>query len=286
MPLRNNLAPEPPNGLPKLPDFDRLSERCIRINGGNPGRFTLQGTNTYLLGTGRERILIDSGQGHAKWINSLRMVLEQENATVRDLLLTHWHPDHIGGIADLQTLCPQATVYKNVPGKNQRNIQDGAEFKVEGATIQACHTPGHTEDHMSFLIVEEDALLTGDNVLGHGTTVFENLSVYIKSLQRMRTVFKGRAYPGHGSVIEDGPAMIDQYLAHRDKREKQVIEQINNPGKGTWTTSELVAAIYPDLPEKLVRGAEGNVRQILLKLERENKVLSEAEEGRWKLVEK
>ncbi|KKA27212.1 hypothetical protein TD95_002100 [Thielaviopsis punctulata] len=288
MPLRHNHSPEVPAGLPKLPDVERLSERCIRIIGGNPSHFTLQGTNTYLLGTGRERILVDSGQGYANWIKDLRRVLEQENATVRDLLLTHWHPDHVGGINDLRALCPQVTVYKNAPGENQLHISDGAEFRACGVTLKAYHTPGHTTDHMVFLIVEEDTLITGDNVLGHGTAVFENLAIYTKSLQRMRTMFNGQAYPGHGPVVENGAAMISKYLEHRIKREKQVIEIMKKAGDEGRKVSELVAVMYPMLDTKLVRSAEGNVLQILQKLEGENLVVSEdmLGNGRWKWVAK
>lgn len=80
-------------------------------------------------------------------------------------LITHWHPDHVNGIPDLLKLCPQATIYKNEPGDGQKSIEDGQVFKTEGATLRALHTPGHTMDHMAFVLEEEDAIFTGDSKL-------------------------------------------------------------------------------------------------------------------------
>ncbi|UKZ76045.1 hypothetical protein TrVFT333_003741 [Trichoderma virens FT-333] len=93
--------------LVNLPMVQRLSPRCIRILGGNPGKFTLQGTNTYLLGTGHFRILIDTGEGRPVWIQALKETLAQENATVKLAVISHWHHDHTGGIADLVNAFPK-----------------------------------------------------------------------------------------------------------------------------------------------------------------------------------
>lgn len=90
-------------------------------------------------------------------------MLSQENATVQRALLTHWHGDHIGGIADLKQLCPQVIIHKNDPEDGEKDIQDGDLFRVEGAALRACYTPGHTFDHMAFILEEEDALFTGDS---------------------------------------------------------------------------------------------------------------------------
>lgn len=78
-------------------------------------------------------------------------------------LITHWHGDHVNGIPDLLRICPQATIYKHDPGDGQRDIADGQVFKVDGATLTSFHTPGHTEDHMAFVLEEEDAIFTGDS---------------------------------------------------------------------------------------------------------------------------
>ena len=78
-------------------------------------------------------------------------------------LLTHWHVDHVGGITDLKHLCPQVIVHKREPEEGEEDIGDGQVFSVEGATLRACHTPGHAFDHMAFVLEEEDALITGDS---------------------------------------------------------------------------------------------------------------------------
>ncbi|KAH8903899.1 metallo-beta-lactamase superfamily protein [Coniochaeta sp. PMI_546] len=283
--------------LAQLPEVERLSPACIRILGGNPGKFTLQGTNTYLLGTGSSRLLVDTGEGRPSWIAALKKTLAEEKATVTKALITHWHHDHVQGIDDLLEYSPSTEVYKNqhqqTPAVCSHNIADGQKFAVPGATLTAIHTPGHTLDHMSFVFEEEDAMFTGDNVLGHGTAVFEDLGTYLGSLEGMRTLSKGRAYPGHGPVISDGPAKITEYIQHRCQREEQVIQTLRSKrpdvdaaaGNGdgnAWSPIELVRVIYHDVPETLHPAAAGGVVQILQKLEKEGKVTAEGE--RWRFI--
>ncbi|KAK2777644.1 Beta-lactamase-like protein 2 [Onygenales sp. PD_12] len=291
--------------LPPLSDVERLSDRVIRILGGNPGKFTLQGTNTYLIGHGPSRLLIDTGEGRPIWSETLKSVLAEEQATVQTALLTHWHPDHIRGVPDLLTLCPDAKVHKNQPDSpGQLAIEDGQVFKVDGATLRAYHTPGHAKDHTVFVLEEEDAMFTGDNVLGHGTSVFEDLPTYIASLEKMQSCFSGRAYPAHGAVIADGNAKIVEYIQHRQQRENEVLYVlkygvlgkdgeaggVGSPLPGVqgreakaWTPMELVKVIYRDVPENLHVPAASGVGQVLKKLEGDGKVVREGGE-RFKVV--
>ncbi|KAK0374860.1 metallo-beta-lactamase superfamily protein [Colletotrichum limetticola] len=278
--------------LVSLPEVERLSPACIRILGGNPGKFTLQGTNTYLVGTGSRRILIDTGEGKPSWIAAVKSTLEQEKATVEKVLITHWHHDHTGGIQQLLELSPSSEVFKNQPEEGQSDISDGQKFLVDGVSLTAVFTPGHTVDHMAFVLEEEDAMFTADNVLGQGTAVFEDLTVYLNSLERMQSLFKGRAYPGHGPVIDNGPSKIQDYINHRKAREEQVIRTLRTARQGSniegdpyaWTVMELVKVIYADVPEELHIPASGGVIQILGKLEKENKVVQSDE--RWKLKDR
>ncbi|KAK4161672.1 beta-lactamase-like protein 2 [Cladorrhinum sp. PSN259] len=333
---RHRSSPQPPQSfllpvtlskmanpnLPPIQEIAHVSPSLIRILAGNGGKFTLQGTNTYLIGTGPNRILIDTGEGKSSWISALKRTLASENASIQHALITHWHGDHTGGIPDLLSAFPNTKVYKNQTTNHPdhdsslikyEQISDGQVFAVPGATLKAFHTPGHTTDHMVLHWQEQDALFTGDNVLGHGTAVFEDLSTYLSSLNKMRTLFKGVAYPGHGLEIADGPAKIVEYLRHRQLREDQVVQrlksvppppssssssssqregrQVNSNGgnasSSSWTLMELVRSIYQDVPETLHPAAAGGLLQILHKLQREEKVVvvdDGGEEERWRLV--
>ncbi|KAL4942676.1 hypothetical protein BDV06DRAFT_191591 [Aspergillus oleicola] len=281
--------------LVPLPEVERLSASVVRILGGNPGKFTLQGTNTYLVGQGPRRILIDTGEGKPSWAKHLKQVLLDEKATVHQALVTHWHHDHVGGIPDLLRLCPDVTVYKHQPVEGQKDIEDEQVFKVEGATLKAAHTPGHTVDHMMLVLEEEDAVFTGDNVLGHGTAVFENLKAYLDSLKRMQNRVAGRGYPGHGAVVESAAAKIEEYIKHRQQREDEIIRVLRygklDVGDGersperklSWTPLEIVKIIYHNVPVNLHLPAANGVIQVLNKLEAEGRVIHDSDSGRWTL---
>lgn len=253
-----------------------------------------EGTNTYLVGTGRRRILIDTGEGRPSWISAVQKVLKDEDATVTEAILTHWHHDHVSGQKHLLEVSPDTKVYKNTPDPGQLAIEDGQKFQVDGATLRAVFSPGHTQDHMVLILEEEDALFTGDNVLGHGTAVFEDLAAYLNSLEKMKSVFGGRAYPGHGAAIDDGPSKILEYIRHRKLREDQVVQILksskSSPGVAvsggepdSWTSMEIVKIIYKDVPENLHLPANGGVIQILLKLQGEDKVSQDSASESWKL---
>ena len=234
-------------------------------------------------------------------------------------LLSHWHQDHIGGLADFLELCPDAKVYKNRPSLDPdrilknctvSDIEDGQTFSIgEGDdrfAVQALHCPGHTEDHMAFVVIEsssgeEGAMFTGDNVLGHGTAVFEDLAAYLDSLHVMsEQVAKGaRAYPAHGAVLENGKATIEMYIKHRQQREEEAlrvlrtgrVDEVSKEKPGVeivareWASMEMVKVIYKDVPENLHGPAEGGLLQVLRKLEGEGKV-EKSSGGKWRLGKK
>lgn len=155
--------------LPLLPDISRLSERVIRVLGQNPGAFTLQGTNTYVVGTGASRILIDSGEGIAEYLPVLQKALADNKVEqITDILITHHHYDHVGGIEAVEQLFPSVIVRKMVfdeettcckqpnpikPFKYEL-LSDGEVITTEGATLRVLHTPGHTPDHLMFFLEE------------------------------------------------------------------------------------------------------------------------------------
>jgi ribonuclease/clavin/mitogillin len=231
-------------------------------------------------------VLIDTGEGKEEWIASIKSVLKLQNITIDKAILTHWHHDHVQGVSDLLEHSPDTKVYKKDPHPDWLDISDGQKFETEGATLRAFHCPGHTTDHMALVLDEEDAMFTADNVLGQGTAVFEDLASYMKSLDSMSKQFKGRAYPGHGPVIEDGPAKILEYIKHRKQREKQVLDVLAQDKQGGWSSMDIVKVIYKDYPENLWEPAERGVLQILDKLQKEGKVVYSKEKKTWALSEK
>lgn len=275
--------------LPDLPPISRLTPSIVRIVAGNPSKFTLQGTNTYLVGTGAKRILIDTGEGKPAWAERLRQVLEEEKASISTVLLTHWHHDHVGGVAQVRELQPGVEIRKFVSPSGQGDaawgaIRDEEVIECEGASLKALYSPGHTDDHVGFVLQGEGALFAGDNVLGHGTAVFEDLAEYMASLKKMAGAVDGRLYPAHGDWVEDGKAKVREYIEHRQQREREAIEVLGRAredGKQGWTSMELVKVIYAAYPEALHVPAEGSLRHVLKKLQGEGKVKEEG--GRWVL---
>ncbi|KAH7065576.1 metallo-beta-lactamase superfamily protein [Macrophomina phaseolina] len=275
--------------LPKLPDVEGLSPRVIRILGDNPGKFQLQGTNTYLVGAGRSRILIDTGQGMPIWASRIADVVRRQECEISHVLLTHWHGDHTGGVADLVRLYPHLGC-----GGGQRPIEDGQVFRASGVTVRAVYTPGHAIDHMCFVLEEEGAIFTGDNVLGHGFTVVEDLSSYMESLKIMESQGCRLGYPAHGIVCGNIQAKLKEYKEQQLGRERRVIQalkdcrdrqqSIGKPGKVSMSVVELARAIYGNIPEHVLKSAFAPMlNEMLMKLAADRKVAFELNcgERRW-----
>lgn len=325
-----------PKHVPNLDAVEKVSERAFRVLGLNPGTHTLQGTNTWLItGTQRaessEHILIDTGEDitakdYVKLLfNSVFPVTGTKR--LEKILLTHGHGDHQGGVSAIlkelsrRQMLPLPTIYKRkfAAGKESfpargfevMDIEDGQTFTIgSDTTITAIHTPGHTDDHVSFILEEDNALISGDCILGCGTTVFDDLYSYMQSLQRLRQIIVDRTiqrsnyennrahpasdaaascavsevhtiYPGHGPVIRNSALeKIDEYISHRTLREKQIIralkQQLRQQRQGQWLSSwELVDTVYGTLPLFVRVSAQWNVLHHLDKLEKEKRVVQQ-----------
>lgn len=183
----------------------------------------------------------------------------------------------------MQSLSPAPTIYKNEPSDGMSDIADGQTFSVDGSTLRAFHSPGHTTDHMALILEEEDAMFTGDNILGHGTAVFEDLAAYLASLQKMATAVGGKGYPGHGHVVGNVKAKAEEYMAHRAQREREVLDVVGRSEEdGGLTLMEMVKVIYKDVPENLHLPASKGVSQILEKLQGEGKLVQDGENEKWR----
>jgi glyoxylase-like metal-dependent hydrolase (beta-lactamase superfamily II) len=262
-------------------------------------QFTLQGTNTYIVGTGSARLIIDTGQGIPEWAGLISSTLTSFSTSLSHVFLTHWHGDHTGGVPDLLRLYPHlsTSVYKNSPAHDQQPIEDGQAFRVEGATVRAVHSPGHSHDHMCFILEEENVMFTGDNVLGHGTSAVEELSIFMESLRVMASHGCKLGYPAHGDVIRDLPDKISSEIAQKLRRERQVLqamerfrtEQMRAGGSdrgriGRISVRDLVTLMHGDeLDEEVRRMAlEPFIDEVLRKMAEDGKVAFEISGGEKK----
>lgn len=252
-------------------------------------KFTYQGTNTYIVGTGTQRLIIDTSGGEPAWAKLLSATLESHGIALSHVLLTHWHGDHTGGVPDLRRLYPHLSteIYKNEPEEGQRNISDGQLFDVEGATVRALHVPGHSDDHMCFILEEEQAMFTGDNVLGHGTSATEDLKTFTDSLQRMADQDCVVGYSAHGVVIDDLRAKIGGELGQKLRREKQVmqaLERIRVRGIKSACVDDIVTEIYGSTLDEKTRtlALKPFMGEVLKKLAADGSVAFENRGGKKK----
>ena len=275
-----------------LPDVDVWSGRVVVALGQNPSLFTGPGTNTYLVGTGKERILLDTGSGVTAYLPVLEAALERAGCRIQEIVLTHGHPDHIGGAEQVIERYGALRISK-LPDAHYdapypveiAPLADGDIVRAEGATLRALHTPGHAADHLCFVLEEEQALFSGDNVLGAGTTVIPgdrgDLLDYMQSLERLLAEQPGVIYPAHGPRIDAGTEKIREYIAHRIEREQQILAALRD---GLSLITEIVARVYAAYPQALHAAARHSVCSHLLKLEREGRATRDGEpplEARW-----
>ncbi|MGO9268485.1 MAG: MBL fold metallo-hydrolase [Candidatus Binataceae bacterium] len=272
----------------KLPDYARLSPRVATVLGHNPGPFTGPGTNTYIVGTGRRPLLLDTGVGVPKWAELLPEGLRELSHTDQfdRVVITHAHQDHIGGMKDVTRLFGRLEVLKkpwpvagpdDAAGVPLTPIDHDEVVATEGATLRGVFTPGHAPDHLCYYLVEEKAVFTGDVVLGAGTTIIPDgtgdLGQYMDSLRRLLALDVETIYPAHGPVIRDAKGKIREYIAHRELRERQVLAALKD---GPLEVPAIVKRIYTDVPQFLHAAAAQSVRSHLKKLQREGRV---AEDG-------
>ncbi|XP_059159930.1 endoribonuclease LACTB2-like [Physella acuta] len=279
-----------------IPKYLQLSQRVIRILGCNPGPATLQGTNTYLVGTGKRRILIDTGDPNVpEYINLLKTSLAKHAVDIQEIIVTHWHHDHVGGVDDIcralgtkfrisklkRESCPDVALTETT----YNFIKDRHVFSTEGATLKAYYGPGHTEDHIVLQLQEDGSVFSGDTILGGSTTIIEDLQQYMKTLNELLELKPKVIYPGHGPEILNPEEIIRYYIKHRNDREQQIVQFLkNNTGKKI-TALDIVKGVYKGVPEEVFPMAVQNVTLHLQKLQKDE--VTESENGEtWAIKSK
>lgn len=241
--------------------------RVLRVLAPNPGPYTLDGTNTWIVGE-RPAFVIDPGPDDPDHISAVR----REAEPIGGILLTHHHPDHAPGAPALSASTGAPVLAARAMG-DERPLSDRMRIPVDGDALLAIATPGHSSDHMAFYLEGKSALFTGDAVLGRGTSIIDppegDLALYLRSLTAMLSLRPAILYPGHGPAVWDGVGKLKDYLDHRRQRELQVLQGL---GEGPSTPGELVMRIYVGYPEELLGPAARSILAHLLKLEGEHRV--------------
>jgi len=250
----------------------------VRVLAPNPGVRELDGTNTWVVGE-PPALVIDPGPDDVGHLREIVRAAREIGA----IALTHDHPDHAPGAASLAAMTDARIYAMRVAGGEQR-LRDGQVVRAGSTEIRTIATPGHTPDHVSFWLERDRGLFTGDTVLGRGTSVIDppegDLGHYLRSLRRLRELEPRTIYPGHGPVVLHAVDKLDEYLAHREEREEQVLAALRG---GLDTPDAMVEAIYDGYPAEVLALAARSVLAHLLKLEAEGRAERTRKDGveRW-----
>jgi glyoxylase-like metal-dependent hydrolase (beta-lactamase superfamily II) len=272
---------------------DQVSPLIRRVVANNPGPFTFKGTGTYIVGHGQVAV-IDPGPDMADHLQALLDATTGE--TVSHILTTHTHSDH-SPLAMPMARETGATVYGRASpelGESAVRVEegndgafrpdvavaDGQRFTGPGWTLEAVATPGHISNHICYALVEENALFSGDHVMGWSTTVISpphgDMTDYYASLDKVAARNFDILWPTHGAPITDVPPFLAAYKAHRLDRERQILEQLAN---GHRRIAEMVPQMYAAVDPRLHPAAANSVLAHLIHLVREGVVISDGPPG-------
>ncbi|UCD83979.1 MAG: MBL fold metallo-hydrolase [Deltaproteobacteria bacterium] len=244
---------------------------------------TFYTTNSYLVGKS-EVTLIDPGSSKEESIETTLSYLKGlSGARLTKIIITHRHPDHIQGAsamkdatgAEIGIYESDARFLANQPGAPpiDLTLKDGDIIDLDSLKLEVIHTPGHASGHICLYLPDEQILFSGDLIVGIGTVIISppdgDMKAYLDSLKRLGDYDIKAICPGHGPLITDAPAKIQEYIDHRLMRERRVIESLEG---GEKTVRELVKEIYTDVDPQLHSLAERSVTAHLIKLETEGKV--------------
>lgn len=291
-----------PSAIPFITSFEpqygqlvTVSPLVRRLVAPNKGAFTAWGSGTYVVGHG-EVAVIDPGPHNAAHIDNLLKHLGDER--IGHIVVTHTHSDHSPGARVLQAhlraksgSADVAPIVGCAPharlGPNDEPVEEGGDFdhkpdtelhdgdlvRGPGWTLGAVHTPGHTSNHLCYALTEEQALFSGDHVMGWSTTVVSppdgDMAQYIASCRKLLARKDSVLYPTHGAPITAPQTFIAQLIAHRLEREAQIVACI---GDGVAEIPAMVARLYANVDAGLHRAAARSVEAHLIALERAGRV--------------
>jgi glyoxylase-like metal-dependent hydrolase (beta-lactamase superfamily II) len=246
-----------------------FGERAVCVLAPNPDLMTLDGTNTWVLrepGSSRS-VVVDPGPDVPAHLDAVAA----QAGDVAAVLLTHGHLDHSEAARSfaervgcgVRALDPRHRL-------GSEGLAGGDVVEVDGLELHVVATPGHTSDSLSFVLSADGAVLTGDTVLGRGTTVVAHpdgrLGAYLDSLHRLHDLVRaqelGAVWPGHGPVLQDALGVLDGYLAHREQRLEQVRDALRALGDvdPDRLPRQVVEVVYADVDPVLWGAAELSVR--------------------------
>ena len=223
--------------------------RIALVRAPNPSPMTLSGTNSYIVDMGgAEALVIDPGPHIEKHLDAIEANAKERGLRITAIGVTHGHPDHAPAAAVLkQRTGALVYAHPNSDVPHDHSFELEADLRVGTRALRVIDAPGHTFEHVVLYDPDEHALFTGDVILGEGTVVIAPpggaMRPYQHTLQRLRDEFPGaqRIYGGHGPIVEDARAKIDEYIEHRKQRETEVLETL---ARGPMTIPQLVLAIY------------------------------------------
>ncbi len=267
------VAPQPPGTGEMAPGVvTTLSPLVRRIVAPNPTLMTGPGTNTYLVGPpAGPLVVIDPGPDDA---GHLDRIAEVGEGRIEMVLVTHTHPDHSPGAPGLHARTGAPVVGYGDRDEFHPDIEAGDGWTCPvGPALVAVHTPGHASNHLCWLLEAERVLFSGDHVMDGSTVVIAppdgDMAAYLAQLRRLRQLGLRAIAPGHGRLITDPDARLDEYLRHRHEREAQIVAALD---AGHHSVDDLVAAVYTAVPDALRPVARYSVWAHLRKLAAEGAV--------------
>ncbi len=282
------LPPQPwPTGKTEI-----LEPLVRRVLAPNPSPFTYTGTQTYLVGAGREIAVIDPGPDDPEHLDAIEAAIG--GASVCAICCTHTHRDHSPGAAPLAKRtgaqiagCAPLVIESDEPRVDapfdreyapDRVLRNGESLTGPDWTLTAIATPGHTSNHLCFALEESGALFTGDHVMGWSTSVVVppdgNMADYMASLSLLHERSDRIYYPAHGPAVEKPQQLVRGMIGHRKQRERQIVRLLNEE---PHEVMQLVPRMYAGVDKKLWPAAGQSVTAHLIELQRQGRVVRDGE---------